>query len=113
MTSKDDILDALRGVIDPELGVNIVDLGLVYGAARSAAGIEVALTMTSRYCPLSGLLIEDVKEALHMRFAEAPSVQVELVWNPPWSPDQVSEEGRRQLGWAKPPLNSPHRPQRP
>jgi metal-sulfur cluster biosynthetic enzyme len=68
--------------------------------------------MTSRYCLLSETLIEDGKEALHARFAEAPSIQVELVWSPPWPPDQLSEEGRRQLGGAKPPLDPPHRPQR-
>ena len=103
MTDNEDILAALKGVVDPELGINIVDLGLVYGVARSAAGIEVALTMTSESCPLSELLIDDVKEALHARFADAPSIRVELVWSPPWSLDRLSEEGRRQLGWAKRP----------
>jgi len=59
--------------------------------------------MTSRYCPLGEMLIEEVKETLDARFAETPSIQVELVWSPPWSLDRMSKEGRRQLGWAKRP----------
>ncbi len=100
--TDDDVLAALRGVIDPELGINIVDLGLVYHAAWSATGIEIALTMTSRSCPLGEMLMEDVKRALQTRFPDARAIQVELVWSPPWSLDRLTDEGKRQLGWSKP-----------
>jgi len=96
---NDDILLALKEVIDPELGVNIVDLGLVYRAARTADAIEVALTMTTPSCPLGEMLVEQAEQALHARFSEVPSIRVELVWDPPWCADRMSEDGRRQLGW--------------
>jgi metal-sulfur cluster biosynthetic enzyme len=96
--SDDDILVALKDVIDPEIGLNIVDLGLVYRATRGPDGIDVALTMTTHSCPLSEMLVEEAKQALHSHFPESSFVSVELVWDPPWSSDRMSEEGRRQLG---------------
>jgi metal-sulfur cluster biosynthetic enzyme len=95
---NDDILAALKTVIDPELGINIVDLGLVYRAAHNADGIDIALTMTTPSCPLGEMITEEIKLALRDRFPDAPDVRVELVWDPPWSPELMSEESRRQLG---------------
>lgn len=94
----DDILAALKSVIDPELGINIVDLGLVYAAVRNSNGIDIALTMTTPACPLGEMMSEEVKRVLGDRFPELPDVRVEIVWDPPWSPDLMSEESRRQLG---------------
>jgi metal-sulfur cluster biosynthetic enzyme len=96
--SNDDILIALKGVIDPELGINIVDLGLIYRAARVADGIEVVMTMTTPACPLGEMLLEEVKAVLRDRFPQAADPSVELVWDPPWSADRMSAEARRQLG---------------
>jgi len=95
---NDDILTALKAVIDPELGINIVDLGLVYHAARNADGIDIALTMTTPACPLGEMMTEEIKLVLRDRFPALPDVHVELVWDPPWSPELMSEEARRQLG---------------
>ena len=95
---NDDVLAALKTVIDPELGINIVDLGLVYHAARNAHGIDIALTMTTPACPLGEMMTEEIKLALRDRFPDTPDVRVELVWDPPWSPELMSEELRRQLG---------------
>ena len=94
----DDILSALKTVIDPELGINIVDLGLVYHAARNANKIDIALTMTTPACPLGEMMSEEIKLVLRNRFPDLTDVQVELVWDPPWSPELMSEESRRQLG---------------
>lgn len=94
----DDVLQALRAVNDPEIGINIVDLGLVYRAERNAGGIAVALTMTTPSCPLGEMLVEEAREALQARFPDASSVDVELVRSPPWTPDRMSEAARRQLG---------------
>lgn len=94
----DEILAALKAVIDPELGINIVDLGLVYHAARTVNGIDIALTMTTPACPLGEMMTGEIKQVLGDRFPDAPDVRVELVWDPPWSPDLMSEESRRQLG---------------
>ena len=94
----DDILSALKTVIDPELGINIVDLGLVYHAVRNANKIDIALTMTTAACPLGEMMSEEIKLVLRNRFPDLTDVQVELVWDPPWSPELMSEESRRQLG---------------
>ena len=101
MTSDEDILAALQDVIDPELGINIVDLGLIYRAVWTSSGIDVALTMTSPSCPAGDLLMDEVMQTLRAHFAET-SIRVELVWDPPWSPDLLSDEARRQLGWLEP-----------
>jgi metal-sulfur cluster biosynthetic enzyme len=95
---NDDILAALKTVIDPELGINIVDLGLVYHAERNADGIDIALTMTTPACPLGEMMTEEIKLVLRDRFPDLPDVRVEIVWDPPWSPELMSEESRRQLG---------------
>ena len=93
------IEEALRGVLDPELGVNIIDLGLVYGAARLPNGeIYVQMTMTTPVCPLSRYLLAEVGRALQQAFPGA-ELKVELVWDPPWDPSRMSAEARRQLGW--------------
>ena len=92
-----DVLHALRGVIDPEIGINIVDLGLVYRALRNPDGIDVALTLSTPSCPLGDLLLADARVALRARFADAPSIRVELVWEPMWTPDRMSDAARRLL----------------
>lgn len=95
---NNDVLEALKGVADPEIGVDIVDLGLVYRAEHGPEGIEVALTLSTPSCPLSEMIVEEVREALHARFAGAPTIKVELVWDPPWTPERMSEAARRLLG---------------
>lgn len=94
----DDILAALKTVIDPELGINIVDLGLVYAVVRTTTGINIELTMTTPACPLGEMMSEEIKLVLRDRFPDLPDVRVDIVWDPPWSPDLMSEESRRQLG---------------
>jgi metal-sulfur cluster biosynthetic enzyme len=93
-----DVLQALRTVNDPEIGINIVDLGLVYRAERGPEGIAVALTLSTPTCPLSEMMLEEAQEALRARFPQAHSINVELVWDPPWSPERMSEAARRRLG---------------
>ena len=95
---NEDVLAALKTVIDPELGINIVDLGLVYHAARKANGIDIELTMTTPACPLGEMMTEEIKLVLRDRFPELPDLRVAIVWDPPWSPELMSEESRRQLG---------------
>lgn len=92
-----DVLQALKGVVDPEIGVNIVDLGLVYHAERGSTGIDVALTLSTPSCPLSEMLIDEIRETLQKRFADTSAIYVELVWDPPWTPDRMSDAARQQL----------------
>ena len=93
------VLAALKAVNDPEIGVNIVDLGLVYRAERNPEGLEVELTLTTPSCPLSERLVEEARAALQTKFPDAPAIHVELVWEPPWTPARMSAAARRQFGW--------------
>jgi len=91
-------LTVLRGVVDPELGVNVVDLGLVCAVRVREAEIDVDLTMTSPSCPLGEYLVWDATERLETALRPR-SVQVKLVWDRPWSFERVSKAGRLALGW--------------
>lgn len=92
-----DILASLKEVRDPEMGLDVVDLGLVYAATRTAAGVKVALTLTSRACPMGRMMLQAAREALERRFP-GETAEVELIWEPAWSPEMISEAGRAALG---------------
>jgi metal-sulfur cluster biosynthetic enzyme len=96
--NDDDILSALKQVVDPELGINIVDLGLVYRAERIGDVVAVRMTMTTPSCPLGEMLLDEVRSALSEKYPQAAQVSVELVWDPPWSAELMSPAARRQLG---------------
>jgi metal-sulfur cluster biosynthetic enzyme len=99
--TADDVRAALSQVIDPEVGINIVDLGLIYEVwlSEDKRQIQVRMTMTTPACPMSAHISDEVREALRQRWPALRQVQVELVWDPPWSTDRLSDEARRQLGW--------------
>jgi metal-sulfur cluster biosynthetic enzyme len=94
-----DILLALGEVLDPELGISIVDLGLVYRADWTAEGILVEMTTTALTCPFGESMAEQARDAVRRRFAETPRVHVRLLWDPPWTPERMTEAGRCALGW--------------
>jgi len=96
--TEEQILDALRQVVDPELGINIVDLGLIYGVECLDGRVRVRMTMTSPACPLGAYLTEMVHTTVEYSVPHVRSVEVLLVWEPPWSPEKMSIEARRQLG---------------
>jgi metal-sulfur cluster biosynthetic enzyme len=93
-----EVLDSLRSVLDPELGLNVVDLGLVYEAERSGGKIHIALTMTTPACPLGDMMVHEIKDVLAARFPNVADVSVDLVWDPPWSPEKMTNQARQQLG---------------
>lgn len=99
--TETDILDALREVIDPELGVNIVDLGLVYQVDTDENHARIVMTMTSPACPLGQYLQDLANTTVKSRVPEAQVVDVDIVWNPPWAPMMMSRDAKRQLGWDK------------
>lgn len=99
MLTEIGILQTLRGVNDPEVGVNIVDLGLVYSTEMRGDSVRIVMTMTTPACPMHSYLTEEVREAILAQYEEVENVSVELVWDPPWSPQMISEKGKRQLGW--------------
>jgi metal-sulfur cluster biosynthetic enzyme len=89
---------ALRGVIDPELGLSVVDLGLVYGATQEGGRVAVRLTMTTPACPLGEQIVRDATARLHA-LPGVTEARVELVWEPPWTPARMSPSARELLGW--------------
>jgi metal-sulfur cluster biosynthetic enzyme len=99
-TTSSVILDALRGVVDPEMGVNIVDLGLVYEVEARGGDVRVAMTMTTAACPLGEAMVEDAEAAIRRHVPGTRSVTVRLVWEPAWQPSMMSAAARRQLGWT-------------
>lgn len=90
---------ALRRVIDPEVGMNIVDLGLVYRIAAEGDALVVEMTMTSPACPLGDLILEDAEAALRPLLAEGMRLDLRLVWSPPWEPALMSESAKRHFDW--------------
>jgi metal-sulfur cluster biosynthetic enzyme len=97
---QEDLANVLNEIECPELGVGIVDLGLVYVAEWNAKGIEVAFTTTSPSCPFRDSLLRQINHTLHHRFREAASIRVQLVIDPPWTLDRLNESARYKLGLA-------------
>lgn len=94
------VQELLHEVIDPELGVNIVDLGLVYGIEVTDAGVvEIEMTLTTPGCPLGGYLDDQIRGCL-AQLPQVRAVSVQLVWEPPWEPEAMSDAAREQLGWG-------------
>jgi len=91
------MLDALKQVIDPELFVNIVDLGLVYSIQQEGEKVQVEMTLTSPACPAGPQLVQQAKMALE-KLDGVKEASIKLVLSPPWSPDRMTDEARDQLG---------------
>ena len=91
------IREALRQVIDPELGINIVDLGLVYAVEIDGACVRLVMTMTSPACPLGDYLKDLVDSTVKWRVREVEDIEIVLVWEPPWHPDMMSDAAKEQL----------------
>ncbi len=99
MVTKEDVIKALKKVYDPEIPVNIVDLGLIYGIEIKDNSVNIKMTMTAPGCPLGFLLVDMVKEAVKEEIPSVKEVNVKLVWDPPWTPERMSEEAKRLLGF--------------
>lgn len=102
---ESEIYDALRLVLDPEVGINVLDLGLIYGVAVEGEDVRIDLTMTTPACPLGETLVRETRTALHAA-GVAGLVDVNIVWNPPWAPEMMSSAAREQLGWNATPSSS-------
>lgn len=95
---KEKLLEVLSTVVDPELGVNIVDLGLVYEAREENGKVYVQMTLTTAGCPLHETMVGGVKSALRT-LPGVRDIEVEVVWNPPWTPGKLSDKAKRTLGY--------------
>lgn len=94
------IREALRDVIDPELGMNIVALGLVYRIEVAAEKILIELTMTSPACPMGDMILDDVEKTMTAIVPADVSFEAKLVWDPPWSPSMMDASARAHFGWT-------------
>lgn len=90
---------ALNAVIDPEVGMNIVDLGLIYGLRIGPDRVEADVTMTTPSCPMGSMIVDEVRRAIAAAVPAGTAVVVNLVWEPPWDPSRMSERARKHFGW--------------
>lgn len=90
---------ALHRVVDPELAIDIVALGLVYGVEAADGEIDVRITMTSAACPVTEHIVAEVEAELARELGDGVRVRVEVVWEPAWSPERLTESARRALEW--------------
>ena len=94
-TSEDDIMEAMKDVVDPELGINVVDLGLVYGVdVDEHSNTVLSMTLTSAACPLTDVIEDQTRAALEGLVNE---FRINWVWMPPWGPDKITDDGREML----------------
>lgn len=99
LPSEDRVREALGSVDDPEVGINIVDLGLVYRIDVTLQSVRVEMTMTTPACPMSELITDNARRAVAALVPEGVAVDIELVWDPFWTPDMMSETAKQTLGW--------------
>ena len=98
------VYDALKKCMDPEIPVNVVDLGLIYGVkVASGKDVDIKMTMTTRGCPLHDTLVSDVKRYVG-KINGIGSINVEIVWDPPWTLEKMNPDVREKLGFGKPKL---------
>ena len=99
MPTKDEVVEALREVEDPELGMDIVELGLMYDVEVEGPKVKVVHTLTSMGCPVGPMIQEGIHDAAG-RVPGVEEVEVELTWDPPWSPERMSEDAKFILGFG-------------
>jgi metal-sulfur cluster biosynthetic enzyme len=97
MPTQEEVYDVLRTCYDPEIPVNIVDLGLIYDVQITDQKIDVKMTLTARGCGMGGYIASEAEEKL-LELPGVEQVKVELVWDPPWDPSMIRPEARRTLG---------------
>jgi metal-sulfur cluster biosynthetic enzyme len=94
-TSEDDVIEAMKDVVDPELGINVVDLGLVYGVdVDEHSNTVLSMTLTSAACPLTDVIEDQTRAALD---GIVNDFRIEWVWMPPWGPDKITDDGKEML----------------
>ena len=99
MPTKEDVIEALRAVEDPELGMDIVDLGLLYDVELENGNVKVIHTLTSMGCPVGPMIQEDI-QSVAAAVPGVENVEVELTWDPPWSPEKMSDDAKFILGFG-------------
>jgi metal-sulfur cluster biosynthetic enzyme len=98
MITEEQVQQALKNVVDPEIGINVVDLGLVYNVDIEGSTVYIDMTLTSPGCPVGPQIIRGAQREVGA-LEGVEEVDVQLVWSPPWSPDMMSEEAKDELGY--------------
>ena len=93
------IYTALQSVIDPEVGENLIDLGLIYCIQIQNNIAKVTFSMTSQACPMSEMVIENIHDTVSKVLADNTALELDLVWEPEWEPTMMSEQAKQRLGW--------------
>jgi metal-sulfur cluster biosynthetic enzyme len=99
MPTRDDVFEALRAVEDPELGMDIVELGLLYDVEVDGPNVKVIHTLTSMGCPVGPMIQENVDQIVRA-MPDVSDVEVELTWDPPWTPEKMSDDAKFILGFG-------------
>jgi len=94
------IYTALQSVIDPEIGENLIDLGLIYGIKIQNNIAKVTFSMTSQACPMSEMVIENIHDAVSQALTNNNELELDLAWEPAWEPAMMSEQAKQRLGWS-------------
>jgi metal-sulfur cluster biosynthetic enzyme len=98
MVSKEDVMKVLKECYDPELGISLVDLGLIYDVQVKNDKVIIKMTLTTPGCPMHSIMVNDVEKKVK-NIKGVKNVKIELVWDPPWTPDRMSKELRKKLGF--------------
>lgn len=99
MVTKEEVIEVLKTVVDPEVGISVIDLGLVYDInVVDGKKVFVNMTLTTPGCPMAQVIAKDAERALSI-IEGVEVAQVNLVWEPPWTPDMMSEDAKKMLGW--------------
>ena len=99
MVTEENVMEALQTVNDPELMLPLVDLGLIYGVDIEGNDVVVTMTLTTPACPMNQYIGAQVEEALREGVPDIRNVGVNIVWSPPWNPNMMSEDAKRELGF--------------
>lgn len=97
MVTKEEVMEALKECYDPEIPVNVVDLGLIYEVNVEDSSVNVKMTLTARGCPMHSFIARQVKDRIE-KMDGVEKADVEVVWDPPWTPDRISPEAKFKLG---------------
>jgi metal-sulfur cluster biosynthetic enzyme len=101
MPNRDQVINALRQVNDLELGINIVDLGLIYDVDIKNSCVHIKMTLTTPGCPLTSYVVGMAEAAIRQALPDIEKIELELVWEPPWDPSRMSEAAKIKLGLIK------------
>ena len=100
MPTREEVFEALHQVEDPELGMDIVELGLVYDVEIEGPKVKFTHTLTSMGCPAGPMIQEDIDSAVRSNFETVENVELELTWDPPWTPERMSDDAKFILGFG-------------